>query len=83
MNIEEFTEFFGNGQVEIEKEIPPLLKERTDIILIELEERTLPIGTLQGIPMLCSPFAVVTDTHVLDLGFRKCLSSFCCFHGKA
>lgn len=64
MDIQEFAEFVGDGHIEVEQVLPPLLKERTDIIYIVIKERTVAIGAHQGIPMQVAPVAVVTDADI-------------------
>lgn len=69
MNIQEFAEFVGDGHVEIEQVLPSLLKERADIIYIIVKERTVAIGTHQGIPVQVAPVAVVADADVFEGGW--------------
>ena len=64
--IDQFAHFLADGLVEVEEKLPFLLKERTDVILIIVEERRLPLGTLQGVPMQMPPVAVIADADVLD-----------------
>ena len=66
MDIQEFAEFVGDGHIEVEQVLPPLLKERTDIIYIIIKERTVAIGTHQGIPVQVAPVAVVADADIRD-----------------
>ena len=66
MDIQKFAEFMGDGHIEVEQVLPMLLKERTDIIYIVIKERTVAIGTHQGIPVQVAPVAVVTDADIRD-----------------
>ena len=66
MDIQEFAEFMGDGHIEVEQVLPPLLKERADIIYIIIKERTVAIGAHQGIPVQVAPVAVVTDADIRD-----------------
>ena len=66
MDIQEFAEFMGDGHIEVEQVLPPLLKERADIIYIIIKERTVAIGAHQSIPMQVAPVTVVTDADIRD-----------------
>lgn len=65
--VEQLTHRLSDGHVEVEKEIPPFLKERVQVIGIELEERALAIGRLQGLPVEMTPGAMVGDAHIFHL----------------
>ena len=65
MDVDEFAHLLADSLVEIYQEVPFLLKEWSDVVLIVFEERALAIGTLQGIPMNAPPLVVVADADVL------------------
>ena len=65
LDIEEFAHRLTDCLVEVEQELPTLLEEGTDIILIIVEERRLTIGALQGVPVEMAPIAVIADADIL------------------
>lgn len=85
MDVDKFTHLLTDGFIEINQEVVLLLKERTDIIGIIVEEGTLAIGTLQGIPVYTSPLVMVADAEILDQRFIvrmlhwdcQCLDTVC------
>lgn len=66
MDVDEFAHLLADSLVEIYQEVPFLLEEWSDVVLIVFEERALAIGTLQGVPVYASPLVVVADAKVLD-----------------
>ena len=71
MDVEQFAHLLGNGHIEIKEKLPTVFKKRADIVFVKLKERTLAIGTLQCVPMLRAPFAVVADADILDFCFAQ------------
>ena len=67
MDINKFTNLLADGLVEIKQILIFLLEERMQVINIILEERTLAISTLQGVPMDASSLIVVADANILNL----------------
>ena len=68
MNVQQITYRLTDGFVEIDQKVVLLLVEGTDIVCKILEEGTLAIGALQGIPMDAAPLVVVADAQVLNIG---------------
>ena len=64
-NVEELYHLLRNLHVEIEEEVVFLLIERTDVVLVILEERTLTVCREKRIPMDMTPVGMVGDTNVL------------------
>ena len=68
MNVDEFTDFLTNGLVEIYQKFIFLTEKGVQIVSVILEERTLTIRALQGIPMDTPPLVVVTDAKLMGEG---------------
>ena len=64
LNIYELADEPTERFVEIKEERKTLLIEQGKVVCIIFEEGTLPIGGLQGIPVMMPPVAVVTDAQV-------------------
>ena len=71
MDIKQFTHLLGDGPIEIEQILPMVFKKRPDIVFVEFKERTLAIGTLQGIPVFFSPFPMITDANFSDISLAQ------------
>ena len=77
MNIKQFAHLAGDGGIEIEKKLPPALKERDQVIGIKLEEWALTVGRLQGIPVKVPPGTMVAYANIAHLT----VGSFVTFYG--
>ena len=66
MNVDEFAAFRYQCFVEIEQIVMFFLVERTKVVLIVFEERTIEIAGTESLPMLVSPVAVFADAEVAD-----------------
>lgn len=67
MDVDEAANRLANRLVEVDEIVVLLLEERTDVVSIVFEERTLAIGRLQGIPVDAPPLVMVADAHISHL----------------